>query len=35
MKAAIEEARKGFNRNHGGPFGAVIVRERCADRTRS
>ena len=27
MKAAIEEARKGFNRNHGGPFGAVIVRE--------
>ena len=27
MKAAIEEARKGFNRNHGGPFGAVIVRD--------
>ena len=26
MKAAIEEARKGFNRNHGGPFGAVIVK---------
>ena len=26
MKAAIEEARKGFNRDHGGPFGAVIVR---------
>jgi guanine deaminase len=27
MKAAIEEARKGFNHNHGGPFGAVIVRD--------
>jgi guanine deaminase len=27
MKAAIEEARKGFNRNHGGPFGAVIVKD--------
>ena len=26
MKAAIEEAREGFNLNHGGPFGAVIVR---------
>ena len=26
MKAAIEEARKGFNRDHGGPFGVVIVR---------
>ena len=26
MKAAIEEARKGFNRDHGGPFGAIIVR---------
>jgi guanine deaminase len=27
MKVAIEEARKGFNRDHGGPFGAVIVRD--------
>jgi len=27
MKAAIEEARKGFNRDHGGPFGAVIVKD--------
>ena len=27
MKAAIEEARKGFNHNHGGPFGAVIVKD--------
>jgi guanine deaminase len=27
MKVAIEEARKGFNRNHGGPFGAVIVKD--------
>ena len=27
MKAAIEEARKGFNRNHGGPFGAAIVKD--------
>ena len=27
MKLAIEEARKGFNRNHGGPFGAVIVKD--------
>jgi len=27
MKAAIEEARKGFTRNHGGPFGAIIVRD--------
>ena len=26
MKLAIEEARKGFNNNHGGPFGAVIVK---------
>jgi len=26
MKLAIEEARKGFNHNHGGPFGAVIVK---------
>ncbi|MGD8990649.1 MAG: nucleoside deaminase [Desulfobacterales bacterium] len=26
MKMAIEEARMGFNRNDGGPFGAVIVR---------
>jgi guanine deaminase len=27
MKLAIEEARKGFNRNDGGPFGAVIERD--------
>jgi guanine deaminase len=27
MKMAIEEARKGFNRDDGGPFGAVIVRD--------
>jgi len=27
MIAAIEEARKGFNHNHGGPFGAVIVKD--------
>ena len=27
MKLAIEEARKGFNSNHGGPFGAMIVRD--------
>ena len=27
MKAAIEEARKGFNRDDGGPFGAIIVRD--------
>ena len=27
MKLAIEEARKGFNNNHGGPFGAIIVRD--------
>ncbi len=27
MKLAIEEARKGFNSNHGGPFGAVIVKD--------
>ena len=27
MKTAIEEARKGFNCNHGGPFGAIIVRD--------
>jgi len=27
MKLAIEEARKGFNRNDGGPFGAVIVKD--------
>jgi guanine deaminase len=26
MKKAIKEARKGFNRNDGGPFGAVIVK---------
>lgn len=27
MKAAIEEARKGINARHGGPFGAVIVKD--------
>jgi len=27
MQAAIEAARKGFNRNHGGPFGAAIVKD--------
>jgi guanine deaminase len=27
MKAAIEEARSGFNRDDGGPFGAIIVRD--------
>jgi guanine deaminase len=27
MKLAIEEARKGFTSNHGGPFGAVIVKD--------
>jgi guanine deaminase len=27
MKKAIEEARNGFNHDHGGPFGAVIVRD--------
>jgi len=27
MKTAIEEARRGFNRNDGGPFGAVIVKD--------
>ena len=26
MELAIEEARKGFKSNHGGPFGAVVVR---------
>lgn len=26
MKMAIEEARKGINLNHGGPFGSVIVK---------
>ena len=26
MKVAIEEARKGFTRDDGGPFGAIIVR---------
>lgn len=26
MKLAIEEARKGINAGHGGPFGAVIVK---------
>ncbi len=27
MKAAIEEARNGFDRDDGGPFGAIIVRD--------
>ena len=27
MKAAIEEARIGFNRDDGGPFGAIIVKD--------
>jgi guanine deaminase len=27
MQAAIEEARIGFNRDDGGPFGAIIVRD--------
>jgi len=27
MKLAIEEARRGFNRDDGGPFGAVIVKD--------
>ena len=27
MKIAIEEARSGMNNNHGGPFGAVIVKD--------
>lgn len=27
MQAAIEEARQGFNRDHGGPFGAAIVKD--------
>ena len=27
MKMAIEEARRGFNRDDGGPFGAIIVRD--------
>ena len=27
MKKAIEEARSGFSRDHGGPFGATIVRD--------
>ena len=27
MNKAIEEARSGFNRDHGGPFGATIVRD--------
>ena len=26
MKMAIEEARRGINLNHGGPFGSVIVK---------
>ncbi len=27
LEAAIREAQKGFRRNHGGPFGAVIVHQ--------
>lgn len=27
MKVAIEEARRGFNRDDGGPFGAIIVKD--------
>lgn len=27
MNFAIEEAEKGFRKNHGGPFGAVVVKE--------
>jgi len=27
MREAIEEARQGINNGHGGPFGAVIVKE--------
>ena len=27
MKVAIEEARRGFNRDDGGPFGAIIARD--------
>jgi guanine deaminase len=27
MSAAADEARKGMNRNEGGPFGAVVVRD--------
>ena len=27
MKAAIEEARSGIQAHHGGPFGAVVVRD--------
>lgn len=27
MRAAIKEAYKGINRGHGGPFGAVIVKD--------
>lgn len=27
MKAAINEARKGINAGHGGPFGAIIVKD--------
>ena len=27
MRIAIEEARKGIKRGHGGPFGAVIVKD--------
>jgi len=27
MQAAIDEAREGMEHNHGGPFGAIIVRD--------
>ena len=27
MKLAVEEARAGINSNHGGPFGAVVVKD--------
>ena len=27
MKLAVDEARKGINARHGGPFGSVIVRD--------
>lgn len=27
MKLAVEEARDGINSNHGGPFGAVVVKD--------
>lgn len=27
MKMAVKEAREGMNKNHGGPFGCVIVKK--------